>query len=613
MRVQPRQQLLDIWGATVRRSWQDGVWQWGGRHGSNSISDAEQLLCLLAPATQLSSFKVDRPDETAEEILKVLRPLGTATQIPRVLSQVLMDYFTRYSDATGAPVFSGGTYFTADDSATGPTEEQSQLDIVDSYAMSVTLALATIGFVKVFRGAVRRDEILQEIAALEAMASKRLSAAMVGLLRSFSVYVFDVDSSEGQVLTRTLNQGGLPQRQVVAQFRRQLEETMASFREVLIGSGQVSDLEGVNRLFECGWSWGVVRDAPVIETTEDVGDQPKGVAEEKPYLYFTVIALDAIEDLFSERTRILGLLNDEQQRLARALQLRFDLTRSYWATVATFGNGHRWPLEDIPWQATDADVTDYYTLLVTSLAVKGLVNLRGTDAELVRVGRVLGELANRARITRRPTVADPALSLHEPGVRLSLIGSEELGGSRLSWVVTEFSALLMQRTSYIAALVSDTEQRAALLELADLAWDHLAARQLDSGSAVSLWDQPGKVFRQLDASYAEPSWYYTERVVQGLITTATMLRRAPLHSDRLADLARDLLSEAEHLYDQELLSGAAEAGPKMRQTLQVVRVNLRRAREILQDRPGTAVALSTEVLRTLDEFAAARRDLAEAG
>jgi hypothetical protein len=92
-----------------------------------------------------------------------------------------------------------------------------------------------------------------------------------------------------------------------------------------------------------------------------------------------------------------------------------------------------------------------------------------------------------------------------------------------------------------------------------------------------------------------------------------ILNRPPLRSERLAVLARDLLSEAEHLYDMELLSGAAEAGPKMQQTLQIIRVNLRRAREIASDRPGTAAALANEVLRSLDELAAARGDVAEAG
>ena len=611
MRIQPRQELLEIWGATVRSCWRDGKWEWGGRDGPNSISDAEQLLCLLLPATQ-ADFGLDRPDETAEEMIKVLRPLGNATQIPRVLIQVLTEYYQRYTDKTGTPVFSGRTYFQTD-GQTEPSEQQLDLDIVDSFAMSITLSLAAIGFARVFRGAVRREEILREIDDLAAMASARLSAAMVGLLRSFAVNVFDVDSIEGQALCNTLNQEGLPQRQVVSQLRRELRQTIASFREVLIGSGQVADLDSPNRLFECGWSWGIVRDAPTVETFEKVGTQPPGVAPEEPYLYFTVIAIDAIEDLFSERTRILGLLNDEQQRLARALQLRWDLTRAYWATVATFGGGHRWPLEDIPWRTTDQEASDYYTLLVTSLAVKGLVLERGADAELGRVGTILEELANRARITRRAFDQDPALALHAPGVRLTLHNSEELGGPPLRWTVSEFSALLLQRTSYIAGLLSNAEQRAGLLDLADRVWDHLVTRRIDHGAGRSLWDQPAKAFHQFEDYYDAPSWYYTERVVQSLVTTARILRRPPLRSDRLTAYALDLLNEAEHLYDMELLTGAAEAGPKMQQTLQIIRVSLRRARDIAHERPGTAAALSSAVLRSLDELNAARRDVAEAG
>ena len=419
MRIQPRQQLLEIWAATVRSSWDERakVWRWGGRDGSNSISDAEQLLCLLMPATQVTAFNLDRPDETAEEMIRALRPLGNATEIPRTLIGVLREYFTKYSGEDGTPIFSGSTYF-ASGGVGKPSKDQLDLDIVDSFAMSVTLSLAVLGFLRVLRAAVRREESKAEIDALESQASVRLSAAMVGLLRSFTVNVFDVDSQFGQALIRTVNQANLPQRQVVSQLRRELRQTIASFREILIGSGQVSDLDSPDRLFECGWSWGIVTEAPPIETDEPVGEQPKGAAQDAPYLYFTVIALDAIEDLFSERTRILGLLNDEQQRLSRALQLRWELTRSYWATVATFGDGHRWPLEDIPWRTTDEDASDYYTLLVTSLAVKGLARERGSDAELARVGMVLAELANRARITRRPFDNDPALGLHSPGVQL---------------------------------------------------------------------------------------------------------------------------------------------------------------------------------------------------
>jgi hypothetical protein len=89
-----------------------------------------------------------------------------------------------------------------------------------------------------------------------------------------------------------------------------------------------------------------------------------------------------------------------------------------------------------------------------------------------------------------------------------------------------------------------------------------------------------------------------------------VVNRAPLHSTRLTDVAIDLLFEADHLFDRELLSGSGEAGPSVRAVLQTVRANLRRAREILSDRPGSAAVLANEVLRDLDRLAAARQDVA---
>ena len=82
MRMQPRQQLLEIWNATVRSSWseREKKWKFGGRDAPNSIGDAEQLLCILTPATKVEAFKLDRPDETAEDMIRALRPLGNATR-----------------------------------------------------------------------------------------------------------------------------------------------------------------------------------------------------------------------------------------------------------------------------------------------------------------------------------------------------------------------------------------------------------------------------------------------------------------------------------------------------------------------------------------------------
>src|SRR6266536_194697 len=197
MKVQPRQQILEMWEATARSSFHEGKWAWGGRDEANSISDAEQLLCLMLPAAELPAFRLDSPDETAEDVLDALLLLGDAVETPKLLVRVITDYLRNYTDESGAPTFAGGSYFQCDEPANDMTAEQRRLDVVDSFSMSVTLMLATLGFVKVFRGSVRRAELRQEVDELEALASARLSAAMVGLLRSFTVSVFDPNSGPG--------------------------------------------------------------------------------------------------------------------------------------------------------------------------------------------------------------------------------------------------------------------------------------------------------------------------------------------------------------------------------------------------------------------------------
>jgi hypothetical protein len=305
----------------------------------------------------------------------------------------------------------------------------------------------------------------------------------------------------------------------------------------------------------------------------------------------------------------LGLLNDEQRRLADALQIRWDLTQSYWSTIASVGTD-RWPLEDLPWKTSDGQESDYFSLLVTSMVVQDLVRRRASDAELGRVVRVLEEMANRGRINRRPVCDDPAVELHAPGVRLRLYGSE-VGDHLIGWLASNFAPLLLKCTVAIAGLVRDTELRGRLLTLTDSVWDHLLLRRLSAGPGRGLWDQPGGAFDQLSIRHELQSWYYTERVVECLVAAANLVSRPPLRSTRLTEMATDLLYEADHLFDLERLSGSSEeAGPSMRTVLQKVRANLRRAREIVHDRPGSAMVLLGEVLRDLDRLAAARQDVA---
>jgi len=63
MEIQTRRQILEIWRATVDYCYKGGEWTWGGRSGRNSISDAEQLLTLLYPATVIPSLRIDSIDQ----------------------------------------------------------------------------------------------------------------------------------------------------------------------------------------------------------------------------------------------------------------------------------------------------------------------------------------------------------------------------------------------------------------------------------------------------------------------------------------------------------------------------------------------------------------------
>ena len=609
MQIQPRQQLLDIWRSTARVSYRDGAWQPGGRSGNNSISDAEQLLCIMAPATEIPLFRLDRPDAVAGDVLETLKGLGDNLQIPQRLLHALTDYIERYTAPDGTPLFSGGSYFTSAEEGVEIKQEQYELDVVDSFSISVTLMLAIVGFTKIFRQVVTRPALIEQVERLERIANVRLTAAMVGLLRSFAVNVFAAESPFGRELLRTVNQERRPTHQVVDELREALREINARLRDdVTIGSGAAegSELDNPNRLFECGWSWGVVRAAPQIETLTEVGEQRPGVAQNAPYLYFTTVAMDAIQALSSERTRLLGLLDAEQSRLAQYLQLRFELTRSYWGTIATFGSG-RWPLEDLPWRATDGIEFDYFSLLVSGIVMQNMTAARASEASLRRVSDVIEELANRSRITRRSTEPETAVAVHHPGLHFPLEGSDEVGGPQLAWTVADISPTLFKRALTLAGMLSDGTPRSRLLDLADYIWAHLQDRVIREGDNHGLWDRPAGAYKYLPDDLTDVSWYYTKRVVDCLVAAARLINDPPVRSELLTRIAADLLTEADHLYDRELLNGTTTRGETLRIELERLGTELRRARAVRRERPGVAVAVTEEVLRKLDRLSAARR------
>jgi hypothetical protein len=296
VRIHPRQRILDVWRSVLSASFQNGIWVWGGQDESNSISDAEQLLCLLYPATEIVSLCLDRPDVIAGDVLKTLRPLGDSVRIPRIIIGVLGDYIDRHTNGEGEPVFAGGSYFRNSYHSDGNaskrpeiTKEQLALDIVDSYSMSVTLCLAALGFIKVFKPLTeRRPELKADVEGLERTVSKRLTAAMVGLLRSFVVNTVEIDESSGRVMLGMVNQAGAPEPVVLEDLRRSLARVRASLRDdVRIGVASEAGLGNDNLLFECGWTWSIAHNAAPVDFVEKEIARRPGIADSRPYLYFT--------------------------------------------------------------------------------------------------------------------------------------------------------------------------------------------------------------------------------------------------------------------------------------------------------------------------------------
>ncbi|WP_043676574.1 SCO2524 family protein [Streptomyces xylophagus] len=605
MRIKPRQHLLDIWQAVARHSFDDSEWAWGKWGGESSVADAERLLCLLYPATELPSFRLDDPDTTQADVQQALKRAGGRQDIPAGLVMAAAQFMRTHTDDK-RPTFAGGYYFHSRDTEKGLTDEQRQLGVVDSFSMSITLCLALLGFLKVYESKTRRSDMQETIRELKISTSNRLTAAMVSLLRSFTVNVYDTDSSQGQTLCELLGQGRLSQRQVLEKFQKQFRPLRAAISESFVLGVDVQEaLDDDNQLFECGWAWSLVRDAPEVETEEAIGPQPVGVANPVPYLYFTVVALDGIQDLFSDRTLTLGLLNTEQQKLAEALRLRWEITQQYWSRIARFDRD-RWPLEDIPWRTTGQKLeSEYFSLSVAAILVHDLMRRRATDDDLTRTVSVMERLAERGRITSRMTRDDPMIQLHNPGVTLPLQGGGTIGPP-MDWTMSDFSAQLLKRTVQLCTLSRNLSAHDRLLNLAEDIFGHVWRRRMGDGEGTGLWDNVHAAYPETALTEGPVSWSITERVTEVMVQVHNMYAQPPIRSLELAELARALLSESTHLLGNEQMAPAPNSDGKRGMQLRGIEVKLRRARALVDEQPGTAYSLALDVLGQLDALVRAR-------
>ncbi|MEV0436173.1 SCO2524 family protein [Nocardia sp. NPDC050413] len=611
MRIRPRRQLLDLWRAHLRTSFREGAWVWGGRDGRNSVSDAEQLMCLLYPSSELANFALD-PDSiaAAADVATVMAVLGEDIHVCAALVTKLEEFFAAYTDAEDEPIFPGGSYFR--DAGFGqPTAAQCELEVVDSYSMSLSLCIASLRFLRgierYLEHEVRREarRLNERVKALIPQVSTRLTAAMVGLIRSFVMDTPLFSSPPGQEILNLVNQTGAPVREVIADFSAALGPIRVQAEtDVRSGHPEGLDLRDDNRAFECGWTWGVGRGVgPRAEVTARIATQP-GYAVTKPYLYFTLVALDGIKDLYSQRTSEPDLFEPHQVVLVESLKRRAELAQKYWSTISRFGTG-RWPLEDLPWRTSDGKQSDYYSLAVTAFLIQDLLEKESTT-DLDRTAAVLRQLAERGRITSRPIPEDPADLLHHPGLLLTLKGSEDVdGGPVLGYHVSDYTTLLLKRSLQAARLAREVPTRVELLDLAESALAHMEARAITSGCSAGLWDDLGG---NGDTADPAPSWFLTERMMECLVVAHNTFDRPPLAAPSMRTAALIKISEADHLFVQETLQVSDAVDSPRYKELAAIEESLARANALMSKRPNTAEALAYDALRRLDALAYARED-----
>lgn len=620
--IQPRYAVLELWRSVARLAVRQGRWRWNDTgQPTNSVSDAEQLLCVLYPATNRPQLRLEEPNSIPHDVLDVLRPMGDSVQIPRGLITAVEEFLDRHTHPDGTPEFGADGYFELDttlpDSAGAEVSgDQRDLDNVVSYATSVNLCLAALGFLLQYRERGARGDWVGRVDRLVPRVRDRLTAALTGLLRSFTMNPVALESEEGRELIRLLNQDGRPDQSVVTEFNQSMQVVRGRLREARLGVTRAEDLDNPNLLFEIGWTWSIAEDAPPFRLEEDfdasdeqppelTGAQRKGYALSAPYLYFTLIALEAIELLASERTRVLGLLDSRQERLATALFVRRDLTQIYWSRLARFGAG-KWPLEDLPWRTLDGVESDYLTLLVCAVLLQDLTRREANEDDLRRLQPLLAELANRGRITRRALRQDQATEIHRPGLRVTLDGSEAVGPP-LVWRLTDYSPLLLRRVAQAASLTTDPRRRDDLLSLAAELWTHLSRRVFIEGENLGLWDDPTRVFDRFKPADARLAWTFNFRVIEALVGVwGSQANRATRNQD-FGELAASMISEAEYKVNQELSYTVALQTP-LQNTLQELRETVSRAKAMLDSQPATAMALCVPILQELDRIAQGRLD-----
>lgn len=644
---EPRSEILKVWRRWLAysrcdpRDWDTARWQpdatrWdSGDHTRNSIMDAEMLECLLLPQFAIPQLSLATPvtmDQEARSVLYGRTPAAVPEeQENRSVLALLVKRIENFLDTHGGSDgrdedFTPGGYVRSPPDAVGPFPE-----VVDSYTLSMSVCLQVkllfqrweevrwAGWASSLEAVVndgRSDDERTSIARLTERLNARLLASMQGLRDSF-VAQPDVDwSGTGRTWPED------------SPVLRQVRERLAS-RTGRLAAG---------RPFECGWSWG--RMAPA-------DGAPGWYAEPRPSLYFTVTSLDGIADLFSTEVRAANILTPEQSVLAAELGFFWALTSQYWGAIAAARTGASGMLaiEDVPWRTSDGSASIYWTVYVLRIMTANLAGNPALQAgdTLARLVQVVEEIAQRARITRRPVepdlterkrlrylemlladgevdragdvlanpaahasevahvrldeqqeiYSDPNLRLHTDGERLALApDTTRLGDTAVwvgSWQVWDLAPQLLKISGRVLSVTIDPDLRRRLRLVIEATWSHLVDRALKPSGQSYAWDAPHQVTGAPAETHAPDevlSWYMTERVVEALVAVEAADRARTATGTATRDTVVELVEELRWLVANRV------SDPRQRAEF---RDGLREVGQRLEDSPALALSRAMQL------------------
>lgn len=660
MAINPVAAIRNIWAvwredfinAPVDARWRDSRNDQSDK--PNCVLDSEIILTMLYPECVVDGLELRATEFEPKEAYRALAHSSVASPGPVLeqLGRMLVEYFQRHSiggdeAGTSTPTFRCETYVDAPSEAPGDVldleDAATALTVTDAFAFSLTVSLyakfTASRLLRSLQGAnasAANLEVWQEVIAY---ADKRLTAAMQGLLSSFAFKTFSAKEDFAEATGWPWPGDGTGARGAVAENSlHRLEGVTSALRALGFRPPTDSAIA-----FECGWGWAPLPDAEILggghaaaqraEAGDDVGEEKalrnavirsveafKYRSENAPYLYFTINALDSIEDLGWELIDRNEVLTRDQLALASRLKRLAAITREYWLAVAmapsdNLGAG-LWRLETLPFHTTDGVPSLYHNLyLARIVSIPGLL----TENDVERMINFASRLSEAGRITTRPTLDrrpnakgtthDPVLKqLHSPGTRIVLDGIEKgkkSGSSRrsyCSYLVYDFSPQVLKLCGQLLEVAESPEMRSRLDRLIEAVWNHLDTRRAKSSSfdgwmwddltQLKDWERAHGGLKRFDGQRVS-SWYLTERTVEALASVArgerAELRPSPDIFRVASAIESEFLSALVHVRNRNIAKAAE------------IERDMARAQSYLYTRPALALGILLSVAGKIEE------------